>query len=64
MGSKQANAKPAKKQASVTGFSPTPEDIKLIDDLRERFEPTLGKVSNSTLFRMGLRKLAEAEGLR
>jgi len=40
-------------------WRPTEEDLKVIADLKAK----LGIVSESDLFRMGLRKLAESEGL-
>ena len=46
------------------GFAPTPEDLKLVDELRAKLEPQMGPVAVATMIRMGLRKLAEAEGLR
>jgi hypothetical protein len=41
-------------------WTPTPEDRKLIDELKSK----MGTKAESELVRMGLRKLAEAEGLR
>jgi hypothetical protein len=41
-------------------WTPTPEDRKLIDELKAK----IGTRAESELMRMGLRKLAEAEGLR
>lgn len=55
-------AKP-KKQLTI-GFAPTSEDLKLMDELRAKFQPAMGTVTQATVIRMGLRKLAEAEGLR
>lgn len=57
-----AAIKKAKKQ-TTTGFAPTPEDQKLMRELRERLEPTMGPVTNASLLRMGLRLLAAKEGL-
>ena len=58
-------AKPSKiKQPLTVGFAPTVEDMKLIEELKTKYEPTLGPVPVAQMLRMGLRKLAEAEGLR
>jgi hypothetical protein len=56
-------SKPKPKQLT-TGFAPTPEDVKLIEELRSKYQPSMGTVTNAMILRMGLRKLAEAEGLR
>lgn len=53
----------SKKQQTM-GFAPTTEDLKLVAELKIRFQPTMGVPTTATLLRMGLRKLAEAEGLR
>lgn len=55
-------AKP-KKQLTI-GFAPTPDDLKLMEELKAKFTPSMGVVTQATVIRMGLRKLAEAEGLR
>lgn len=49
--------KPIKKNMTWT---PTVEDRKLIDELKNK----TGVNAESEIMRMGLRKLAEAEGLR
>jgi len=54
--------KKSKKQ-KTTGFAPTPEDLKLIADLRSKLEPTMGPVTNASILRMGLRVLAERQGV-
>lgn len=48
----------------VIGLSANSEDLKLIQELQAWYRPKLGPVSNAQLIRMGLIKLAEAEGLR
>ena len=57
-------AKTKTKKQQTMGFAPTVEDLKLVAELKIRFQPTMGIPSTATLLRMGLRKLAEAEGLR
>ena len=51
------------KKQTTMGFAPTDEDIKLMDELRAKFQPAMGTVTQATVIRMGLRKLAESEGL-
>jgi hypothetical protein len=51
----------AKNGRQTTGFAPTPEDLKLLDELKEKYEPTMGPVTNAMILRMGLRALAEKE---
>lgn len=58
-----ANKHKPKKQVTM-GFAPTPEDLKLMSELRAKFQPSMGTVTQANVLRMGLRKLAEAEGLR
>ena len=41
-------------------WRPTPKDFKLLDELKAK----MGVRNETDLVRMGLRKLAEAEGLR
>lgn len=56
----------AKKKANkqtVIGLAATGEDLKLIAELRAFYQPTMGVVTNAQVIRMGLRKLAESEGL-
>jgi hypothetical protein len=57
--------KEAKAPATKT-WRPTPEDIKLMGELKAHFSKRLGltNVNDSDVVRMGLNKLAEAEGLR
>lgn len=55
--------KPKPKQQTM-GFAPTDEDLKLMDELKAKLEPSMGYVTQASVIRMGLRKLAEAEGLR
>lgn len=57
-----AKAKPKKQQ--TMGFAPTPEDLKLMDELRAHLAPKMGVVTQATVIRMGMRKLAESEGIR
>jgi hypothetical protein len=55
----------AKKLASkLRAVRTTSEDEKLVMELRTKMEPRQGPVNFTLLVRMGLRKLAEAEGLR
>jgi len=56
-----AKAKP-KKQLTI-GFAPTQEDLKLMEELRAHLSPKMGVVTQATVIRMGMRKLAESEGL-
>lgn len=47
------------------GFAPTEEDLKLMDDLRAKFEPTMGSsATQAAIIRMGLRVLAAKEGVQ
>lgn len=46
------------------GFAPTQEDLKLMDELRAHLAPKMGVVTQATVIRMGMRKLAESEGIR
>jgi hypothetical protein len=55
---------PAKPLPLTVGFAPTVEDMKLIEELKAKFEPSMGPVAVAQMLRMGLRKLAESEGLR
>ena len=57
-----AKAKPKKQQ--TMGFAPTQEDLKLMDELRAHLAPKMGVVTQATVIRMGMRKLAESEGIR
>lgn len=57
-------AKPKLKNQLTMGFGPTPEDLKLVAELKQHLEPKMGPVTIASLIRMGLRKLAESEGLR
>ena len=52
--------KKSKAEPKTKTWRPTPEDVKLFDELKAK----LGVVNDSDVVRMGLRKLAEAEGLR
>ena len=57
-------AKKNKKNKQITmGFAPTDEDLKLMDELRAKYAPSMGVISQATVLRMGIRKLAESEGL-
>lgn len=44
-------------------FQALAEDVRIIDELRAKLEARQGPVSDSSLIRMGLRKLAESEGI-
>lgn len=58
-------SKPAPQKQTVIGLAATVEDLKLIEELRAIYQPSMGSVTNAQLIRMGLRKLlAEAGGLR
>lgn len=52
-----------KPKVILKGFKAMPEDVRLMAELRAKLEPTQGKVSDSTLLRMGIRSLAEAKGI-
>lgn len=53
-----AKAKPT--ASGIKSWQANSEDVKILNELKEK----LGIVSDSELVRMGLRKLAQAEGLR
>ena len=55
---------PKPRKQTTIGFAATPEDVKLMDELLAKFQPAMGTVTQATVIRMSLRKLAEAEGLR
>jgi hypothetical protein len=60
--------KPKARQASRPGqvtktWAAQPEDLKLIEGLKAKFEPKMGLVTDAILVRMGLRVLAEQEGV-
>jgi len=60
----------AKKQAKtevrgpVIGFQITAEDRSIINALQDSMSRRMGKISISTILRIGLRKLAESEGVK
>lgn len=61
---KRQKAKRVRKQTGpIKAFQALPEDIRLMGELKLKLEGEQGRVSDSTLFRMGLRALAEAKGI-
>jgi hypothetical protein len=48
----------------MVSFLAKPEDKRLIRELKEKLTQRLGDQNISDILRMGLRKLAEAEGIQ
>ena len=60
---KRATRRARKQAGPIKAFQAGPEDLRLMGELKIKLEPEQGPVSDSTLFRMALRALAEAKGI-
>lgn len=52
-----------KSKGPTKTFQALPEDLRIMEELKEKLERRQGRITDTSLFRMGLRKLAESEGI-